>query len=299
MKIAIISLHGESSELLAEECKNYFKKVDSLDIRNFEVKLSDKGVDVAYKNKDLENYDCIYIRGSFKYALIQRSITRALSNKTYIPMEPKSFTLGHDKFLTLLELQKNKISIPKTYYAATNKIAHNLIEKAKYPILMKVARGTHGKGVMIAETEKSAKTILDLLEEFKEPYLIQEFVKTKGTSDIRVLVAGNKVIAAYKRKAAENEIRTNIHVGGKRKTHKLTKEEKKLAIQSAKTVGADICGVDILNAKKPSVIEVNLSPSLTNLEDVTGKNVIKEVAKALYEGTKNFKESKRRIKKKK
>lgn len=298
MKIGIISLNGESSKMLAEECKKYFDKVDSLDIRQFEVKLSNRGVVVTYEKKDLENYDCLYTRGSFRYALLQRSITRSLHHEVYMPIAPQSFTLGHDKFLTLLELQKNKIPIPKTYYAATTKRAQKLIEKVRYPIIMKVAKGTHGKGVMIADSIKSAKTILDLLEEFKEPYIIQEFVRTKGTSDIRVVVAGNKVVAAYKRKAAVNEIRTNIHSGGARKPHKLTDEEKKLAIRSAKAIGAEICGVDILNAKFPSVIEINLSPSLSAISETTGKNVVREVAKILYKRTKEFKESERLRKKK-
>lgn len=298
MKLGIISLNGESSQMLAEECKKYFDKVDSLDIRQFEVKLSNKGISVTYEKKDLEMYDCLYTRGSFRYALLQRSITRSLNQDVYMPLKPQAFTLGHDKFLTLLELQKNKIPIPKTYYAATTKRAQKLIEKVRYPIIMKVAKGTHGKGVMIAESIKSAKTILDLLEEFKEPYIIQEFVKTKGTSDIRVIVAGNKVVAAYKRKAANNEIRTNIHSGGERKPHTLTDEEKKLAIKSAQAIGADICGVDILNAKNPQVIEINLSPSLTVAKEVTGKEVMKEIAKNLYKKTKEFKEGSKAKKKK-
>jgi len=294
MKIGIISLGGESSKHLAWECRKYFGKVDSLDIKQFKVNLTNKGINVTYENKDMEKYDCIYIRGSYRYALLQRSITRSLSHETYMPIHPESFTIGHDKFLTLLELQKNHIRIPKTYYAATTKLAKKLLENVKYPIIMKVAKGTHGKGVMIADSLTSAKTILDMLEEFKEPYLIQEFVRTKKTTDIRVIVAGNKIISAYKRKAANYEIRTNIHSGGKRAVHILTEEEKKLALSSAKAIGAEICGVDILNAKNPSVIEINLSPSLSVAREITGINMAKEIAKYLYRKTKDFKKPKKK-----
>jgi len=298
MRIGIIGLGGESSLSLVKECKKFFDRVDFLDIKQFEVHLSNKGVAVTYEKKDLEKYDCIHIRGSHRYALLQRSITRALYNEVYLPVRPEAFTIGHDKFLTLLELQTNRIPIPKTYYAATTKLAKKLIEKVKYPIIMKVAKGTHGRGVMIADSLTSAKTILDMLEEFKEPYLIQEFVKTKQTSDIRAIVAGNRIIAAYKRKAANNEIRTNTHSGGERKNHLLSEEEKKLALASAKAIGAEICGVDVLNAKKPSVIEINLSPSLSAPTEVTGKNITKEVARYLYKRTKEFKLPKKKKKKK-
>jgi ribosomal protein S6--L-glutamate ligase len=153
---------------------------------------------------------------------------------------------------------------------------------------------------MIAESEKSAKTILDLLEDFKKPFVIQEFVPTNQTSDIRVIVAGNKVIAAYKRVAAEQEIRSNIHAGGTRLSHELTKEQEELALKSAEAIGADICGVDILDSKNPSVIEVNLSPAFARLQDITDINVPKKIAQILYLRTKRFKKRmKEKIRKKK
>jgi ribosomal protein S6--L-glutamate ligase len=294
MKIGIVSLGGESSLQLASACEKYFKKVDLLDIKNFEVHLTDGNVGVTYEKRDLEKYDCLYIRGSFRYALLQRSITRALHNKTYMPIEPSAFTIGHDKFLTLLELQKRKLPIPKTFYAASPKLAKKLLEKVNYPVILKVAKGTHGKGVMMADSLQSAKTILDMLDEFKEPFIIQEFVKTKKTSDIRVIVAGKKILAAYKRKAAVNEIRANVHLGGTRLVHDLSDEQKRLAIASARALGADICGVDILNAKNPSVIEVNLSPSLYTAKEITGRDVLKDVAKYLSKKTREFKEAKRK-----
>tara|TARA_Y100000310_G_scaffold270936_1_gene285026 strand:- start:5655 stop:6704 length:1050 start_codon:yes stop_codon:yes gene_type:complete len=292
MKIGIISLGGKSSLELAKACKKYFGSVGILNLKDFKVKLTEGKINVHYEGGDLEEYDCLYVRGSFKYGLLQRAITRALNKNIYMPIKPQAFTIGHDKFLTLLELQKNKLSVPKTYYAGTTKTAKEILKEVNYPIIMKLQEGTHGKGVMIAETLKSAKTVLDLLEGFKKPYIIQEFVPTEGTSDIRAIVCGNKVLASYKRVAAEDEIRTNIHSGGKREKHELSKEEEKLAIASAKIVGCEICGVDILNAKEPSVIEINLSPSLYSVEEISGVNVMKKIAQCLYNQTIKFKEKK-------
>ena len=292
MKIGIISLGGESSLSLAENCKKYFDDVDSLDLRHFEIRLTNEGIKVIYLKEDLTEYDCLYVRGSHKYGLIQRAITRELSKKVYMPIASKAFTLGHDKFLTLIELQKNGVPIPKTHYAATTKFAKKLLEEIHYPVIMKIPSGTHGKGVMIAESKKSANAILDMLDDFKRPYIIQEFVPTENTSDIRAIVVGGEVIASYERIANDGDFRANIHAGGTRKSHELTKEERKLAIKSAKAIRAEICGVDILNSKQPSVIEVNLSPSLHSVKEVSGVDVLDSISKFLYEKTVRFKERK-------
>jgi len=287
VKLGIVSLGGKSSKAVAKAAKKYFDQVDLLDIRQFEVNLANSGPSVLYNQKSLPKYDCLYIRGSTKYSLIQYAITSVLQQSTYIPFQPRTFLLGHDKFLTLLELQKNKISIPKTYYVATKEIAKKTLDKAvRYPVIIKVPDGTHGKGVLIADSTKSAKTIVDMLEVFKKPYIIQEFVKTRKTTDIRAIVVGDKVIAAYQRKAAKGEIRANTHSGGTRKPHMLTPEQEKLAIKSARAIKADICGVDILNTRRPSVIEVNLSPSVhAGINEVTGVKISREIAKYLYQQT--------------
>ncbi|MEK6826286.1 MAG: hypothetical protein AABX90_01515, partial [Nanoarchaeota archaeon] len=117
MKLGIISLGGASSKNILTEAKNLFDKADHLNIREFEVRVDSKEMSVMYKGKPLEDYDCLYVRGSFRYALLQRSITRALFSEVYMPLNPNSFTLGHNKFLTLLELRKNKVPLPKTYFA--------------------------------------------------------------------------------------------------------------------------------------------------------------------------------------
>lgn len=292
MKIGIISLGARSAREIAKECKNYFEEVDLLNIKGFEIQVNGS-LNVMYSGEKLKKYDCLYIRGSYKYALIARSITRALNQEAYIPVKPHAYTIGHDKFLTLLELQKKGIKIPRTHYASTTKVAKKILNEVEFPVIMKLSEGTHGKGVMVADSKKSALTILDLLEDFNKPYLIQEFVKTQNTSDIRAIVAKNKVIAAYKRVAMEGEARANVHSGGTRQSHELTEKETELAIQSAQAIGADFCGVDILNAEEPSVIEINLSPATANLEEICGTNVSKEIAKELYHQTKIFKKRKK------
>lgn len=288
MKLAIISLGGKSSISILEEAKQFFDKADHLDLRKIEVEVSDE-FRVTYNGKQIDDYDCIYVRGSFRYSLLQRSITRALHSEVYMPIEPEAFTIGHDKFLTLLELRKSKVPLPKTFFAATTESAKKLLEGVHYPIIMKIPSGTHGKGVMFADSISSARSILDTLEVFNQPYILQEYVETNAT-DIRAIVVGNKVVAAMKRKAEKSELRANIHRGAQGLSYELDPDTEQIAIKSAKAIGAEICAVDILDrGGKPQVIEVNLSPSLEGITKATKKNLALYIAKYLANRTKEIK----------
>lgn len=292
MKLGIISLGGASSLKILEEAKDKFEKVEAINLKQLEIHANSKKLEVLYQGKPLENFDCIYIRGSYRYALLQRSLTRALSGEVYLPISPEAFTLGHNKFLTILELQKHKIPLPKTYLAATTKLAKKLLERINYPIIMKIPEGTQGKGVMFAESISAAKSMLDTLEIFKQPYILQEYLETDST-DIRAIVAGDKVIAAMKRKAPALEFRANIHAGGSGEPCRLDYETEQIAIRAAKAIGADICAVDILEAGKPMVIEVNLSPGLKGIMNATKENIAKKVADFLAKKTQEFIENKK------
>ncbi len=285
MNLAVISLGGKSSTRIAEEAKKYFKHSEVLDIRKLEIDADIKGLEILYMGKPLEHFDCVYIRGSYKYVLLQRALARSLMHESYTPISPEGFFLGHNKFLTMLELQRNGVRIPKTYFAATTQTAKSIIEdRVNFPILIKTPYGTQGKGVMFADSIGSAHSILDALEVFKQPYLIQEYIEA-GASDIRAIVIGKKVIG-YKRKAAnKNELRANIHLGGYGIPVALHPDTVQAALKSAKAVGADICAVDILEGHKPAVIEVNLSPGLEGISKTTKLDVANMFAKFLYEKT--------------
>lgn len=287
MKLAIISLGGKSSLNILAEAKKYFTKTDHINLKKINVQGTTKELIVNYKDKPLQDYDCVYLRGSFRYALLQRAISMALQDKTYLPLQPESFTLGHDKLLTLLALQKNKVPIPTTYLAATTKTAKKVLEIVNYPIILKIPSGTQGKGVMFADSLESAKTFLDTLDVFNQTYIIQEYIETDAT-DIRAIVAGKKVIAAMRRKGAAREIRSNIHMGGVGEPYELSYDVEQMAIHSAKAINADLCAVDILESgNKAAVIEVNLSPGLKGITEATNKNVAAKIAKFLAKQAEN------------
>lgn len=293
MKLAIISLGGRSSLNIIKEAKKYFEVADHINIKEITVQGEAKELVINHDGKPIGDYDCVYLRGSFRYALLQRAISMALHGKTYLPLRPESFTLGHDKLLTLLALQRSNVSIPTTYLAATTDTAKKVLEEVNYPIILKIPAGTQGKGVMFADSFESAKTLLDTLEVVKQAYIIQEYIDT-NTTDVRAIVAGKKVIASMRRKGAAREMRANIHMGGKGKAYELSYDVEQMAIQSAKAINADICAVDILESKnKAVVIEVNLSPGLAGITEATNKNVAQKIAKFLADQTKKRHEDKK------
>ena len=203
-----------------------------------------------------------------------------------MPIKGSAFSTGHDKLLTHIKLMDAKIAMPKTYLASTAEAAKKVLKEIHYPVVLKLPAGTHGKGVMLADSQESASTMIDTLLLLKQPFLLQEYVETGGV-DIRAFVVGDKVVAAMKRKAVKGEKRANIHAGGTGEAVTLDQKTKKVAIQTAQSAGCAICAVDILeSARGPMVIEFNLSPGLQGITKATKVDVADKIAKYLYEQTK-------------
>ncbi|MBW2967344.1 RimK family alpha-L-glutamate ligase [Candidatus Woesearchaeota archaeon] len=288
MKAAIISLGSTSSKWTFEAMKRYFEEVDDMDLRDVEVDVGAKQPLVLYKGRPLGDYDCVFLKGSFRYLQILSSIAAVLEGKVYMPICSSAFPTGHDKLLTHLALQKHNIPMPETYISSNPAAAKQLLERLSYPIVMKFPSGTQGKGVMFADSYVSASSMLDALSALNQPVLIQSYVETGG-KDVRAIVVGDKVAAAMRRQAVEGEKRANIHAGGKGIPAELDYKTKELAVRTAKAVGAAVCAVDILEGTKgPLVIEINLSPGLQGITDATGIDVADKIAAYLYEGAKKF-----------
>jgi ribosomal protein S6--L-glutamate ligase len=144
------------------------------------------------------------------------------------------------------------------------------------PVIIKLARGTHGNGVVLAESKKAAKSVLQafyLTNEDGTNVLLQEFVKESAGTDIRVFVVGGRVVASMKRQSLDDDFRSNLHKGGEGTVVKLTEQESKMAVKAAKAMGLNVAGVDLMrSARGPLVLEVNSSPGF-GIEKVTGRNV--------------------------
>lgn len=193
--------------------------------------------------------------------------------------ESIAITRSRDKLRAHQLLARKGIGQPVTSYAHSAKATDKLIESVGgAPLILKLTESTHGNGVLLAETKKAAEALINAFRGVGSDFLVQEFIKEAGGSDIRCFVVGDKVIAAMQRKAPKGEYRSNLHRGGTAEVVKLRPEERRLAVKAAKVMGLDLAGVDILRSSHgPLVIEVNSSPGLEGIESATGIDVADKI----------------------
>lgn len=284
LKIGIISMGSKSSRMILEEADNFFDEADHIDIRKIEVKIDDKTT-VLYDGEPLKDYDCLYMKGSFRYSSLLYAISEHFKDKCYVPLEANSHIIAHDKFKTHLKLsQVNSIKMPNTYFTAKITEAKSFLKTLNYPIILKFPSGTHGKGVIFAESYSSAASMVDALDVFNQPVLIQDYIHIN--SDIRVIVAGDKIIGAMRRFAQKGEVRANSHQGGDAEPYLVTPEVKRMSIDAAKKIKADVCAIDLIESDYgPQILEVNSSPGLQKITETTKKNIAGEIAHFLFEET--------------
>ena len=290
MKLAVLSLKGAEKEgTTVEICKagkQFFDEVKAFVLSDAKVEVH---AGTFIDSLNLEEFDCIYLRGSYKYSKLLTSIALSIEGKVYMPLKPESFLIAHDKFLTLQYLHKAKVPVPLTYLIYNTQLAKEVLDRFVYPVVFKLPEGTQGKGVIFADTKESASSIIDMLDKFGiKPFFIEEYIET-GATDIRAFVIGNEVFA-MKRIAKPGELRANIHAGGIGKPIELDWESKQIAIKAVRACGMQIGAADLLQTKhKTYVVEVNASPSIIGISKALNKNLAQFIAKFLHEKTKEFK----------
>ncbi len=182
---------------------------------------------------------------------------------------------SRDKLRSLQILSKHDVDMPKTVFASNKSNAKDIIKlSGGTPLVLKILEGTQGVGVVLVETQKAAKSVLDAFYGMDVNLLVQEFIEEAGGSDIRVIVVDGQVVGAMKRQGAEGDFRSNLHQGGSATLHKLSRKEKATALAAAKAMGLGVCGVDMIPSERgPLVMEVNSSPGLEGIEKATGIDV--------------------------
>ncbi|PLY08476.1 MAG: 30S ribosomal protein S6--L-glutamate ligase [Arcobacter sp.] len=182
---------------------------------------------------------------------------------------------SRDKLRSLQVLSKNDVDMPKTVFASNKSTAKDVIAlSGGAPLVLKILEGTQGVGVVLVDSEKAAKSVLDAFYGMDVNLLVQEFIEEAGGADIRALVVGGEVVGAMKRQGAEGDFRSNLHQGGSATAYKLNRKEKSTALAAAKAMGLGICGVDMIpSSRGPLVMEVNSSPGLEGIEKSTNINI--------------------------
>ncbi len=284
MKIAILSNGNAnySTKRLVEEAEKRGHEVDVIKYKNCYISIEPHHNQVYYKGKALEHYDAIIPRISANMTKYGTAIVRQLEMQgEYVLSKSIAITRARDKLRSMQVLAKYGVDIPKTVVSRNTTDIDDLLEQlGEMPVIIKLANGTHGNGVILAETKKSAKSTMQafyLTNDNGTNILLQEFIKESAGTDIRAFVVGSRVVASMKRQSLDDDFRSNLHKGGSGTPIKLTPQEEKMAISAAKAMGLSIAGVDIMRSSRgPLVLEVNASPGF-GIEKVTGRNIAEKI----------------------
>lgn len=278
MKIAILSRNENlySTRRLKEAGEARGHEVDIIDTLHCYMDVTRSRPTVRYAGHQLPRYDAVIPRIGASITFYGTAVVRQFEMMgTFCINESVAISRSRDKLRSLQLLSRKDIGLPRTGFASKPDDIPDLIKNVGgAPLVVKLLEGTQGIGVVLADTNKAAEAIIEAFMGLKANILVQEFIKEAGGADIRCFVVGNKVVAAMKRQGAEGEFRSNLHRGGSAKLIRLTKEERATAINAAKAMGLNLCGVDILQSNHgPVVMEVNSSPGLEGIEQATNKDV--------------------------
>jgi ribosomal protein S6--L-glutamate ligase len=278
MKIAILSRKASlySTRRLKEAGEKQGHEVHVIDYLRCYMNITTHKPSVMYQGKALEGYHAVIPRIGAKYTFYGSAVVRQFEMMGVFPgNESQAISRSRDKLRCLQLLSRKGIGLPVTGFAHSTKDIDGLIAiTGGAPLVIKLLEGTQGIGVILAETHKAAKAVIEAFRELDANILVQEFVREARGADLRCFVVGNKVIAAMKRQAKEGEFRSNLHRGGTAEAVRLTPEERSTALRAAKTMGLNVAGVDLLRSNHgPVVMEVNSSPGLQGIEVATGVDV--------------------------
>jgi len=278
MKIGILSRKAElySTRRLVEAGEQRGHDMHVINHLLCYMNITSNRPSIHYKGEKLEGFDAIIPRIGASITFYGTAVVRQFEMLgVYSVNESVAISRSRDKLRSFQLLARKGIGLPVTGFAHSTRFSDDLINiVGGAPLIVKLLEGTQGIGVVLAETNKAAQSVIEAFRGLKANILVQEFIKEAEASDIRCFVVGEKVVASMMRKGAKDEFRSNIHRGGKGVLIKITPEERSTAIRSAKIMGLNLAGVDLLRSNHgPVVMEVNSSPGLEGIEKATGKDV--------------------------
>jgi len=283
MDIAIlsVSLNVHSTRRIVEEAQHLGHYVELIDHTKCSVKLGDGKPRIFLGEEDVsDEFDAIIPRIGAKVTKHGAAIVKQFEMcGTFSTARSLGITRARNKVRTLQIMARKGIPIPETLFSINpDNIEAQIKLLGGPPVIIKLQEGTHGLGVILAETKKSAKSIIDTFYKMDTSILLQQYIEEANGEDIRIIVVGKKVVASMKRKSELDDFRSNVHRGGDTIAIQPTPKEKYIALNATKYLGLGVAGVDLMRSKNgPVLIEVNASPGLKGIEAATGVNVAKHI----------------------
>ena len=279
LKIAVLAsdwrLYSNKRLMEAGEIRGH--EMHFISIRNCYIDITAKKPKIYYRGGEiLKGFDAVIPRIRPSITFYGTAVLRQFEMQgAYCLNGPIAIARAQDKLRTLQMLCSHKINIPRTGFANSPLDTKDLIRiVGGAPLVAKLVEGTQGVGVVLAETDNAAESVINAFKSLKANILVQEYIGEAKGKDLRCFVIGDEVVASMQRSAAKGEFRANIHLGGKADQVEISAEERRISLASAKTLGLKVAGVDLIRSKEgPKVLEVNSSPGLEGIEGITGIDI--------------------------
>lgn len=301
MKIAVLSRNSNlySTRRLVEAIRKRGHEAQVVDHLKCDIVMDDKGPFIYYNGKRLTDIDAVIPRIGASVTFYGTAVVRQFEMmKVFSAVDSLAITRSRDKLRSLQILSRSGVAIPKTAFTNFSKEENKVLKHiGQAPVVIKLLEGTQGLGVVLAETDKAATSVVEAFESLNTRVILQEFIEEAGGADLRAFIVDGKVVGAMKRQGKEGEFRSNLHRGGQANIIKLSKAERETALKAAKCMGLAIAGVDMLQSKRgPMVLEVNSSPGLEGIEKATGVDVAGKIIEYIEQTSSKKKLPKDRVK---
>ncbi|OUT58780.1 Ribosomal protein S6 modification protein [Stieleria bergensis] len=274
MKLGILSCSPQcySTRRLREAAEQRGHKVKVLNTLKFAIDLEEGEPDLFFRRKQLSHYDAVLPRIGASITYFGTAVVRQFEQMdVFCANSSSGISNSRDKLRSLQILSRHQIGIPQTTFVRDRKDVIPAIERVGgAPVIIKLIEGTQGIGVLLAESNSAAHSMIELFQSQKQSVLIQKFVAESKGRDIRAFVVGDQVVGAMRRVAQGQEFRSNVHRGGITDSVRLDSAYSETAIRAAQIMGLRVAGVDMLEGKDgPQIMEVNSSPGLEGIERCT------------------------------
>jgi ribosomal protein S6--L-glutamate ligase len=286
MRVAILSRNPTlySTRVLVEAARRRGHSVRVLDTLQFDIGVSKQKTELYHQGTELSAVDAVIPRIGASITFFGLAVVRQFEMMgVYCLNESQAIARSRDKLRALQILSRHNIGVPPTVYTRQADHVPRCIEQVDGPpVVVKLLEGAQGIGVILAESQMAASSVIEAFHGLDQNILIQQFIREAKGADIRALVVGRKVVAAMRRQALAGEFRSNIHRGGSAKKIRLTAEYRRTALAAARILGLRFAGVDMIDSTEgPMVMEVNSSPGLEGIQKATGVDVADAVIEHL------------------
>ena len=282
MNIVILSANPKlySTKRLVEAGEKRGHNMRVINHTKCNIIIEQKNPHIFYNGEEIKDVDAIIPRIGASVTFFGTAVVRQFEMmKIFSTVESQALVRSRDKLRSLQILSRAGLALPKTAFTDHSKEMKNIIASVGgAPLIIKLLEGTQGIGVVLAETQQAAESVLEAFHGLKARVMVQQFIKEAAGADIRAFVVDGVVVGAMKRQGKEGEFRSNLHRGGSAAVIELTDEEENAALKASKVLGLGIAGVDMLqSASGPMILEVNSSPGLEGIEAATEVDIAKSI----------------------